>query len=243
LQLPRIIEFLAASEADLLLLQEADLNARRTHHLNVAREIAQKLRLNYVFGREFQELAQGTRSSPAFHGQVTLSTWPLSNPRVLRFRVQSNFWRPHWFLPEIEPFQERLGSRLALVTDTNLGGKTIVTYNLHLESRGDDRLRGAQLEETLQDAQRYKTQTPVVLAGDFNMDVSLGGVAQLIGRAGFQDAFRNRHGATTPDSLFANGRVIDGIFARGLRSDAGQIHRSVSASDHYPLSVRMNFGS
>jgi len=243
LQLPRIIEFLSAGKADVLVLQEADLNARRTHRLNVAREIAQKLQLNYVFAREFQELTQGTRSSPAFHGQATLSPWPLSNPRVLRFREQSNFWRPHWFLPEIEPFQERLGGRLALVTDTNVGGKTIVTYNLHLESRGDDRLREAELEETLQDAQRYKTETPVVLAGDFNMDVSLGGVAQLIGRAGFQDAFRNRHGATTPDSLFANGRVIDGIFARGLRSDAGQVHRSVSASDHYPLSVRMNFGS
>jgi endonuclease/exonuclease/phosphatase (EEP) superfamily protein YafD len=124
-----------------------------------------------------------------------------------------------------------------------VGGKTIVTYNLHLESRGDDRLRGAQLEETLQDSQRYKTETPIVLAGDFNMDAPLGNVAQLIGHVGFQGAFRNQHEPTTPDSFFANGRVIDGIFARGLRSDAGQVHRSVSGSDHYPLSVRTNFGS
>jgi hypothetical protein len=115
LQLPLINESLSRSKADILLLQEADLNARRTHRLHIAREIAQKLQLNYIFGREFQELTQGTPHSPAYHGQATLSRWQLSNARILRFQQQSNFWQPHWFLPEIEPFQERLGGRLALV--------------------------------------------------------------------------------------------------------------------------------
>ena len=78
LQLQRVIEFLASAKADLILLQETDLNARRTHHLNIAKEIAQKLQMNYVFAREFQELTQGSRASPAFHGQTTLSRWPLS---------------------------------------------------------------------------------------------------------------------------------------------------------------------
>jgi endonuclease/exonuclease/phosphatase family metal-dependent hydrolase len=169
LQLARIIEFLSRSKADILLLQEADLNAKRTKRLNIAREIAQKLQLNYIFGREFQELTQGTGNSPAYHGQATLSRWPLSNARILRFQQQSNFWQPRWFLPEIEPFQERLGGRLALVADASVCGKTIVTYNLHLESRGDDRLRRAQLEETLNDAQQYREDRAVVLAGDFNM--------------------------------------------------------------------------
>jgi endonuclease/exonuclease/phosphatase family metal-dependent hydrolase len=242
LQLERIIDFLGRSKADLLLLQEADLNARRTWHLHIARKIAQRLHLNYVFGREFQELTQGTRQSPAFHGQATLSPWPLANARILRFQQQSNFWRPHWFLPEIEPFQERLGGRLALVADANVGGTKIVTYNLHLESRGDDRLRGSQLDETLKDAERDKMDTPVILAGDLNMDVSAGNVAQRIARAGFQDAFRSQHAATTPHSLFADGRVIDWIFARGFHSGTAQVHRSVSGSDHYPLSARLDFG-
>ena len=125
-----------------------DLNANRTHRLNVAREISQKLNLNYIFGREFQELAQGSRSSPAYHGQATLSPWPLSNPRILRFRRQSNFWRPRWFLPEIEPLQERIGGRIALISEVSIGGRILVTYNLHLESRGDDALRCSQLNET-----------------------------------------------------------------------------------------------
>ena len=241
-QLPRIIEFLSRSKADILLLQEADLNARRTHHLNIAREIAKKLQLNYVFGREFQELTQGTRHFPAYHGQATLSRWPLSNARILRFQQQSNFWKPHWFLPEIEPFQERLGGRLALVADANVGEKIIVTYNLHLESRGDDRIRGAQMIETLQDAKRYRADAAVVLAGDLNMDASAGDVAQAIRRADFQDAFTNQHSPTTPKSFFVDGRVIDWIFSRGsLRSDTPQVHSLVSGSDHYPLSVTLDF--
>src|SRR5258706_6549711 len=135
LRLQKVIEFLASMKADVFLLQESDLNARRTHHLNVAKEIAQKLQLNYVFGREFQELTQGSRTSPAYHGQATLSRWPLSNSRIIRFQRQSNFWRPHWFLPEIDPFQERLGGRLAVVSDIYIAREMITNSKPHLRSR------------------------------------------------------------------------------------------------------------
>lgn len=242
LHLSRIIEFLGRNKADIVLLQESDLNARRTHHLNIAREIAQKRQLNYVFGVEFQELTQGTRKSPAYHGQATLSRWPLSNPRILRLQHQSGFWRPHWFLPEIEPFQERIGGRLALVADATIVGKTIVTYNLHLESRGNDALRDSQIEEIVDDARRYDADTPILLAGDFNLDLSAGSSAQTIRRGRFQDTFANGHLPTTPGSFFENGRVIDWIFSRGpMRSSQPQVHSSVSASDHYPLSVKLDF--
>jgi hypothetical protein len=69
LQLSGIIEFLSSTKADLILLQEVDLNARRTRHLNIAREISQKLEMNYVFGREFQELTQGRGHHPLTTGR------------------------------------------------------------------------------------------------------------------------------------------------------------------------------
>jgi len=242
LRLQRVIEFLAGAKADVVLLQESDLNARRTHHLNIAREIAQKLQMNYVFGREFQELTQGSRASPAYHGQATLSRWPLLNSRIIRFQKQSNFWRPRWFLPEIEPFQERIGGRLALVCETIIAGKPVVTYNLHLESKGDDALRCSQIDETLQDARRYDTSTPIVLAGDFNLDASGGPAATAIDRAQFQDAFTNQHARTTPHSFLEQGRTIDWIFTRGpIRAVEPRVHCSISASDHYPLSVTLAF--
>src|ERR1700720_4696064 len=141
LRLPEITDFLASQQADLITLQEVDLNARRTHFLNVAEELARDLGMNYVFGREFEELTQGSRTSPAYHGQATLSRWRLKNPRVIRFRSQSGFWRPRWFLPHTAPFQERLGGRIALVTEVDVPGRTFSVYNLHLESRGNKHLR------------------------------------------------------------------------------------------------------
>jgi endonuclease/exonuclease/phosphatase family metal-dependent hydrolase len=240
LKLGEAIEFLAGAKADIILLQEVDVNCRRTHHVNVAREIAKKLEMNYVFGQEFQELTQGSKTSPAYHGQATLSRWPLSKPRIIRFRKQSDFWRPHWFLPEVSPFQERLGGRMALVSEVNFTGQTIFTYNLHLESRGDDELRCAQLDETLNDAKRYTWDTPILLTGDFNIDASVGPATGAISRAQFQDAFVDRHGPTTPGSFWEHGRIIDWIFTRGRdRVNQPQVHRSVSASDHYPLSVNL----
>ena|ERR1700761_3669798 len=155
LRLPEITEFLASQQADILVLQEVDLNARRTHRLNIAEELARKLQMNYVFGREFQELTQGSRTSPAYHGQATLSRWRLASPRVIRFRCQSGFWRPRWFLPRMEPFQERLGGRISLITEVNIAANTLMVYNLHLESRGNDAIRLCQLREVLQDAGRY----------------------------------------------------------------------------------------
>jgi endonuclease/exonuclease/phosphatase family metal-dependent hydrolase len=238
LRLQRVIEFLASAKADVVLLQESDLNARRTHHLNVAKEIAQKLQLNYVFGREFQELTQGSRALPAYHGQAALSRWPLSNSRILRFQKQSDFWRPRWFLPEIEPFQERIGGRLALVCEATIAGKRVVTYNLHLESKGDDALRCSQIDETLEDARQYNLNTPIVLAGDFNLDVSEGRAAAAISKGQFQDAFANQHVPTTPHLFLEPGRSIDWIFVRGpIHATSASVHSSISASDHYPLSV------
>jgi endonuclease/exonuclease/phosphatase family metal-dependent hydrolase len=242
LKLQGVIEFLSRARADIILLQEADLNARRTHHLNIAREISQKLQLNYVFGREFQELSQGTGTSPAFHGQATLSRWPLTNPRIIRFQKQSNFWRPHWFIPEIDPFQERLGGRMALVSEVSIAGRTIITYNLHLESKGDDQLRESQLAEALRDARQYSAATPVLLAGDFNLDASGGNTATAMRQSQFQDAFSNHHAATTRNTFLEDGRAIDWMFSRGpVRPEQPQVHRSVTASDHYPLSITLHF--
>ena len=243
LQLSGIIEFLSSTKADLILLQEVDLNARRTRHLNIAREISQKLEMNYVFGREFQELTQGPRTSPAYHGQATLSPWPLSQSRILRFRRQSSFWRPRWFLPEIPLFQERVGGRMALVSNVTVAGRALVAYNLHLESRGNDNLRCSQLEECFEDADQYKSGTPIILAGDLNLDASRSVADDLIRQASFHRAFSDQHVRTTaPRSLFDRGQVLDWILTRGsVRAANLQVYTSVSASDHYPLSLKMHF--
>ena len=243
LQLPAIVDFLGDLNADILLLQEVDINARRTHRLNIAREIAKKLRLNYVFGREFVELAQGSKANPAWHGQATLSRWQISGPRVIHFQRQSNFWKPRWFLPKMEPFQERLGGRIALAAEIEITGVSLVSYNLHLESRANDALRLSQLEEVVHDANAFDSTHPLVLAGDLNLNASRLGVTDVLGRGGFRDAAPTARVPTTPARhLLESGRHIDWAFVRGpLEVKSAQVHSSIKASDHFPISFEVDF--
>ena len=87
---------------------------------------------------------------------------------------------------------------MALVSEVNIGGRTLVTYNLHLESRGDDNLRCSQLNDCLEDARRYNSATPIILAGDFNLDVSRGTAADVIKRAQFRNTASKKPVRTTP---------------------------------------------
>jgi endonuclease/exonuclease/phosphatase family metal-dependent hydrolase len=240
-QLKGVIDFLAGTNADILILQEVDLNARRTHHLNIAEEIARRLQMNYVFGREFQELVQGSQINPAYQGQAIFSKWPISGSRLIRFSRQSNFWKPHWFVPRLQPFQERLGGRIALITDVNVAGSKVTIYNLHLESKGDDDLRLAQMQEVLSDAASQDPQRPLIVAGDFNLDASKGSATSAFASAAFRDAMMPSRTPTRPSRhLLDPGHRIDWAFTRGpMRAASGKVHNQVRASDHYPISFTL----
>jgi endonuclease/exonuclease/phosphatase family metal-dependent hydrolase len=235
-----VIRFLQSADADLLLLQELDLNARRTRRVNVAEEIARKLKLNYVWAREFQELVQGSSETPAYHGQATLARWKLARPRIIRFRNQSNFWKPHWFVPHVYPFQVRLGGRIGLVTESD-GAPGLVSYNLHLESRNTDRLRDAQLAEALADSKKYSPRTPVLVGGDLNMNATARVPAEEIRRYGFESVMDPKPGGTTHFS-FVRGPSIDWVFVRGaVKAGEARVHNNVRASDHFPISFTLSF--
>ena len=241
MRLPEILNFLKLQRADLLILQEVDLNARRTNFLNIADDIARTLEMNYVFGFEFQELTQGRRTSPAYQGQATLSRWNLCNTRVIHFRHQSDFWRPRWYLPQISLFQERLGGRIALVTEVRVQRTRLAVYNLHLESKGDDDLRLSQLEEAIGDAVAHAQAEPTLLAGDLNFDASHTAPAGELHHAGFRSAIElpSPH-TTTPRGLFRRPRNVDWAYVSGpVEPTLGRVHDTVQASDHYPISFTL----
>jgi endonuclease/exonuclease/phosphatase family metal-dependent hydrolase len=238
LRFPGIVEFLRSIQADLILLQEVDLNARRTQYRNVASELAHALHLNVAFGKEFQELSEGSRSSPAFQGQATLSPWPLSNGKVIRFRDQSNFWKPRWCVPNLGVFQRRTGGRIALVAEANIYGRTLVTYNLHLESKGNDALRLRQLGQVLEDCHRCCDPSMFLIGGDFNLNAGSGDAAKALGEAGFHDAARLSGRPTTPvHGLPHRAEAIDWIFVSDGLDSRGQVYDCVHESDHYPVSA------
>jgi endonuclease/exonuclease/phosphatase family metal-dependent hydrolase len=238
-QFPKIRDFLATIQADLLLLQEVDLNARRTHYRDIASELAQALNFNYVFGMEFEELAEGTRARPAFHGMATLSPWPLSKGRIIRFHDQSTFWKPRWYVPDLPVFQRRTGGRIALVAEAAIYGERVVTYNLHLESRGTDDLRLRQLNEVLEDCRKYVGKPKLVVAGDFNLDAGTGDPARALRDAGLTDAVGIGGRPTATPHVLSHARPIDWIFVSAAPESKGQVHHDIHASDHYPLSATL----
>jgi endonuclease/exonuclease/phosphatase family metal-dependent hydrolase len=241
LRFPGILEFLRIVQADLILLQEVDTNARRTHYRDVASDLARALHLNVVFGREFQELSEGSSASPAFQGQATLSPWPLSNGRTIQFRDQSNFWKPRWYVPRIGAFQRRNGGRIALVAEARVYGRKLVTYNVHLESRSNDTLRLRQLEEVLEDCRRCGDASMFVIGGDFNLNAGHGNAAKALRDAGFHDAARLSGRPTTPvHGLPRHAGAIDWIFVSGGLDSQGRVHDDVHESDHYPVSATIS---
>jgi len=239
-RLNEVIEFLAGAAADLILLQEADLNARRTHCRNVAREIARALTMNYVFGCEFEELSQRRNGMPAYHGQTTLSRFPLLNSRILRFHRQSRFWLPRWFIPRMRPFQRRLGGRMALISYVDLPERKLIVYNVHLESRGNN-VRCSQLWELLDDVSQHAADVQVVVAGDFNANLRQEPAVSAISKTGLSNPFAPISSlSTNVPSRFNGSRMIDWILTKGpLIAHEPKLHDSIRASDHYPLSLTL----
>lgn len=116
---------------------------------------------------------------------------------------------------------------------------------MHLESRANDELRRAQLNEVLDDSAKYDSAYLVILAGDLNLNKSEPGTAGALTRGGFRDAVPTARLATTPARhLLEAGRHIDWAFIRGPgEAVAGKVHGSVSASDHYPISFELRLPS
>jgi len=223
---------------DLCIFQEVDLDARRSGKIDVAKKLAEEFRMNYVFAPEFEELSQGTPECPAYHGQALLTKLPIRSSRMLRFVHQSGFWKPRPLLKSSMPlWQRREGGRVALITELDNGAKPLVVYNLHLESRGNDQLRLAQLEEVLDDAKQYPPETSVIIAGDLNAKTAHSALMPRLRQAGYRSAFGDRRIRT---HLIIG--ALDWVFVRGpIECEHADVLRGVDGSDHFPITVNVRF--
>ena len=221
-RLGQILAALQELEADIVLLQEVDRYCRRSGNLDVARELAEGLGMNWVSAGEFQEIGEATGKAAAVTGQAILSRYPIASPAAIVFNDQSSIgWR--W-----NPVQPRRGGRIAL------RGRTagVLVYSLHLESLGDDRRRTSQIRDVLADQAGQPAAADVVIAGDLNNAAAFPSVLFAgFGSAGFVDALGK---ASHPTSV--NGRhPIDWLFARGATHSSGRVERLENVSDHYPV--------
>lgn len=230
-RLERIMATLKDQAADLCLLQEVDQHDKRSGDRDIAKELAEHLHYNYAFGVAFQELGQSTGGRPAYQGQATLSRWPIAKSRILRFHRQSNWWKPHSWIPDTAFFQRRLGGRIALVTEISKNGRRVVIYNVHFESRSAGAIQTAQLNEVLADLAQYPPRTAAIIGGDFNSKYHPYRLLHSLEAKGFRSVLENRVKRT--HVIFG---YLDWIFYRGpWRVEDGGVVRGSHASDHDPV--------
>lgn len=234
-ELAAIASELKNRPASVCLLQEVDWNAARSGEKDVAAELARRLRLNMVYGVEFEELSQ-EHAAPAYIGQATLTQLPIRRSRILRFGRQSGFWQPRAWIPSTLPlFQRRRGNRIALVTDLEFAGRLLVVYNAHLESRSYGRIQAEQIDEMLVDAKRYPSGTAIILGGDLNTKYLPSTFLHKLENAGFRSATGERIDRTHKIAM-----ALDWIFAKGpVTIEDGEVRRDFKGSDHYPVYARL----
>ncbi len=229
----QIVHEIEAARPDIAILQEVDLNARRSGRRDVSHDLAARVGLNYAFAPEFQELGQGQDEQPAFHGQALLTSLPVIRTRVLRFKTQSGFWKPRPFLPRWGVMQRRVGGRMALVAELRYRRARLIVYDVHLESRSFGRLQMAQLNEVLADARRYGADAAILIAGDFNSLYNGHALRRRLESAGFRNCFGEKRVRT---HVFTG--AIDWIAARGpIQLRNAHAHHGIGGSDHFPVTV------
>jgi endonuclease/exonuclease/phosphatase family metal-dependent hydrolase len=207
------------------LLQEVDVGCRRSGFRNVARWLAERLQMNWLFGGEFQEIGQGRADAAALTGQAILSRYPITSPRVIAFAHQARLrWRA-------SPIQPRRGARMALSAHT----AGLRVYNAHIESGKNDAFRRKQLADVgAQEDAAAAPQHPVVIAGDFNCG-PFGHVAMLdtLHERGFVDALDGHPGNRR--TTVGNRHALDWVVVRGLTVVSAGVATNHTGSDHYPV--------
>ena len=143
-------------------------------------------------------------------------------------------------MPNLPAFQRRNGGRIALVAEATIYGRKVVTYNLHLESRGADDLRLRQLNEVLADCRKYVDRPRFVVAGDFNFDAGGGDAAKVSPRRRLPRRRGIVRGANHHcQRLCRTHAGSTGSLSPIRPIPKASVHYEIHASDHYPVSATL----
>jgi endonuclease/exonuclease/phosphatase family metal-dependent hydrolase len=154
-------------DVDIILFNELDIGMARSGNLNTAKELAQKLKMNYLFGAEFLELTKGEEkersipgeNSEALHGNAILSRSYLYEPYRLRLPLEYD-WS--------DDYQQRLGSRIALFAKVKVRERELGLVCTHLENKTSPEGRARQIDVILHHVETRFGPLPVVIGGDIN---------------------------------------------------------------------------
>jgi endonuclease/exonuclease/phosphatase family metal-dependent hydrolase len=214
------------STADVYLLSEVDRCSARNGMRRAARELAEALNAQYVYGIEFVEL-EIDRVAGGDTGQAIVSRRPLSGVRLHCHSSQND-----WFESSDEP---RLGQRVFLHADLPVADQQVRLYVVHYESEdlfGDK--RSVQAKELLDQAQALACDRPQIIGGDMNAPYCGAPELDVLRNAGFVDTVGLAGDLAATNT---SGFRLDYVFARGFRVLDGGVVRDLGLSDHDALWV------
>ena len=184
--LPEIQDFLRdcpeIQPFDIILANELDDGCARSANKNTARELARTFGLNYAWGLEFIELVND-ENAKGFHGNAVFSRWPIRRAGVIRLPEQYN-----WYFDR----QRRIGGRVAVYAELEVGGQAVGAVSIHLENRTHGEGRRAQMAVILEAVRRELPDMPLILGGDLNTNTFDGRAKEDIGDIAADPALRRR---------------------------------------------------
>ncbi|HKP72748.1 MAG TPA: endonuclease/exonuclease/phosphatase family protein, partial [Pyrinomonadaceae bacterium] len=153
--------------SDVLLLTELDYGMARTGNADVAREIAETLRMNYAFAPCYLALNKGSgveadvegENTHALHGNALLSRYPLRRAHAVTLPNGKDKMRGK---------EKRLGNQRAVVADVEHPAGMFRAVSLHLDAHSTQRHRWRQMRLVLDHLDRLEPRLPVVIGGDWN---------------------------------------------------------------------------
>ncbi|MCC6329946.1 MAG: hypothetical protein IT174_15645 [Acidobacteria bacterium] len=153
-------------DKDALLLTELDHGMARSGNRFVARELAERLGLNYAFAPVYIALQKGSGVEAAMEGENTLSIhglamfskWPMRNVHAIPLpNGKDKMWGK----------EKRLGFLRALIADIEHPSGTFRTVTIHLDAHCSRAHRRRQMKIIL-DHLDTLTPLPTLLGGDWN---------------------------------------------------------------------------
>ncbi|HEV2708499.1 MAG TPA: endonuclease/exonuclease/phosphatase family protein, partial [Pyrinomonadaceae bacterium] len=222
--------------ADVIALQEADRQTQRSGGRDVARELAERLQMNYAragaatpldaeplpkqWYLDFEERI--TAGETGDTGVATLSRLPLAGVERVELPCYECAWRPRLALHAVVPF----------------GASRLHVFNTHIDPHAtlDEQL--SQHAAVLKRAAEFDEREPRLLLGDFNTLVRRARTEtrRLLEAHGYRTPLPDGTGTWRAGLLRLH---ADWIFARGLRIVRWGVARPLRVSDHWPVWVEV----
>eukprot|EP00753_Platysulcus_tardus_P008647 PLAT1615.1.p1 GENE.PLAT1615.1~~PLAT1615.1.p1 ORF type:complete len:405 (+),score=141.68 PLAT1615.1:1537-2751(+) len=151
--------------ADIVLLQEVDIDARRSGRIDTGAELAAALRMSYIFANQMDDIEEpappareGAARGPGWEGNAVLTRLPIESAHALHLTcVRTTNTTPH----------RKLHTCPVVTVRTQLGPLTVTS--VHLDPFCGIRGRLVQMGEIWDDhARRWPAGEPAIIGGDFN---------------------------------------------------------------------------